>query len=178
MSLPVTIARLTPNDWESHRDLRLEALATDPQAFGATYADNAAYDEATWRARLAAVTYWQARQDGMPLGMVGLWDPSVGLGEQNGDDVDPEPAASFLIAMYVRPLARGGGVGDALVVAVLADAAARGHRHVVLDVREANAAARALYARHGFVVTPDREQRQVAGDCEITMVLDLAGWPV
>ena len=54
----LSVVRLTPDDWEVHRDLRLEALATDPEAFGATYADNAAYDEATWRARLAAVTYW------------------------------------------------------------------------------------------------------------------------
>lgn len=125
MSLGATrIVRLVPDDWRVHRDLRLTALRTDPQAFGATYADNAAYDEATWRARLEAVTYWQARDDAdRPIGLVGLWDVVAEFSAPHG--VDPAESGPFVIAMFVVPAARGAGVGAALLRTLLAEARAR-----------------------------------------------------
>jgi GNAT superfamily N-acetyltransferase len=174
VSGPVEVVRLTPDDWESHRVLRLDALATDPEAFGATYADNAAYDEATWRARLAAVTYWQFRDSGMPLGMVGLWDPII-EGELGGPGEDEVENVPFVIAMFVRPAARGRGVGSALIEAVITEAGQRGSARLALDVKAGNAAARALYERHGFQVLPDAiaAQAREAGGCELTMVRPL-----
>ncbi len=167
----IEVVRLTPEDWECHRDLRLRALATDPQAFGATYADNAAYDQATWRARLAAVTYWQARADGMPLGMVGLWDPAgeVGAGE---DLPDGAQAVPFLIAMFVLPATRHRGVARALLDAVVVEARSRGHRHLMLDVAAGNDAAVALYEGAGFRIADEREP-PVGSGCQVGMVLAL-----
>jgi len=52
--------------------------------------------------------------------------------------------------LAVAPAHRRGGVAAALLDGVLADARARGVRSVFLEVRESNAAARALYARFGF----------------------------
>lgn len=145
----VRVVRLTPADWESHRALRLQALADTPEAFGASFADNAAYDEATWRARLEAVTYWQARdENGTPVGMVGLWEVVT-------SGVDPADVVPYLIAMYVTPAARGRGVGEALVHELLAEARARGHRRVLLDVTSTNRYAAALYQRLGFRFTGD-----------------------
>ena len=160
MSLGATrIVRLVPDDWRVHRDLRLTALRTDPQAFGATYADNAAYDEATWRARLEAVTYWQARDDAdRPIGLVGLWDVVAELSAP--DDVDPAELGPFVIAMFVVPAARGAGVGAALLRTLLAEARARGHRQVWLDVTSTNPYAAALYERLGF---RDTGQRRALG---------------
>lgn len=51
---------------------------------------------------------------------------------------------------------RGAGIGALLLVEVLDDAAARGVRRIFLEVRESNAAARALYRRHGFRVVGRR----------------------
>jgi len=164
-----SVVRLTPADWRAHRDLRLEALRTDPEAFGSTYAENAAFDEAQWRARLEAVTYWQAREGGMPVGMVGLWEIVT-------DDVLFEDAVPLLIGMFVRPAARGRGVGEALVRTVMAEARARGHLRLLLDVRVANASARSLYARCGFVETGDPMPEQAADGCEVGMLADLAVW--
>ena len=171
MTRVVEIVRLAPDDWEAHRDLRLEALTTDPEAFGATYAQNAAYDEATWRARLAAVTYWQARESGMPLGMVGLWDPTTDPDDLAGDE--EAEVIPFIIAMFVRPSARGRGIGAALVEAAVSEAAARGHRRLLLDVREANGTARALYRRMGFIETEERAPDPGHGGCELSMVRQL-----
>lgn len=171
MTRVVEIVRLAPDDWEAHRDLRLEALTTDPEAFGATYAQNAAYDEATWRSRLAAVTYWQAREAGMPLGMVGLWDPQTDLDDLAGDE--EAEVIPFLIAMFVRPSARRRGIGAALVEAASTEAAVRGHRRLLLDVREANEVARAHYRRMGFIETDERTADPAHGRCELSMVREL-----
>ena len=60
--------------------------------------------------------------------------------------------------MYVRPRARGRGVGDALVATVLDWASTRNAATVHLWVTETNAAARALYERCGFTLTGERQQ--------------------
>jgi ribosomal protein S18 acetylase RimI-like enzyme len=55
------------------------------------------------------------------------------------------------LGMAVRADRRRQGVGDALVRAALARARERGARSVVLQVFPHNAAAVALYRKHGFV---------------------------
>ncbi|HYI37506.1 MAG TPA: GNAT family N-acetyltransferase [Thermoleophilaceae bacterium] len=52
--------------------------------------------------------------------------------------------------VFVEESARRRGVADALVAMALDAARARGARRAELDTSEANEAARALYARHGF----------------------------
>ena len=48
------------------------------------------------------------------------------------------------------------GIASKLLAAGLQDAARKGARQAVLELRSANAAARALYQRHAFVVTGNR----------------------
>lgn len=57
---------------------------------------------------------------------------------------------AWLEDLYVRPEARRQGLGDALVALAIERAAARGARRIELDTNEENAAALALYERHGF----------------------------
>jgi GNAT superfamily N-acetyltransferase len=58
--------------------------------------------------------------------------------------------------MYVRPVARGRGVADALVSAALDHAAAQGCRVAWLEtLRGVMDRAIAVYERHGFVARPD-----------------------
>ncbi len=56
----------------------------------------------------------------------------------------------WLEDLFVRQHARGRGVGAALVEMTIARAQERGARRVELDTNEDNAAAIALYERHGF----------------------------
>jgi len=58
--------------------------------------------------------------------------------------------------LFVRPEARGAGLGRALVDATLDLARERGCRRVELDVNEANEAALALYGGAGFSAQDDR----------------------
>ena len=60
--------------------------------------------------------------------------------------------ARFLVdGIAVAEASRGQGVGRALLAALVAEARARGHAAVRLDVVAENARARALYEREGFV---------------------------
>jgi GNAT superfamily N-acetyltransferase len=57
---------------------------------------------------------------------------------------------AWLEDLFVREPARRTGLGDALVALALGRARERGARRIELDCNEANAAALALYERHGF----------------------------
>jgi GNAT superfamily N-acetyltransferase len=60
-------------------------------------------------------------------------------------------------ALAVRPAARGGGVGKALVAAVIDRAARHGVRHLVLCSQPEMAAAHRVYEDAGFTRLPDRD---------------------
>ena len=84
---------VSPDDWESHRDVRLAMLQDAPDAFWFTYADEAAYDEADWRERIEGAWLVQARDASGVLGSAGL-----------GSHWEPERATTAtLFGMYVAP---------------------------------------------------------------------------
>ena len=137
---PVTVVRLGEEDWAAYRELRLQMLLDAPMAFGGTHAESAARPESGWRERLRTMPTWLATDGATePLGAVSLYR----FPEQDEDE-------TCLIAMWVRPSARGRGVGDVLVETAVRYAAESGCRRVTLDVAEANVHARGLYERHGF----------------------------
>lgn len=140
---PIHLHEVAPDDWQEHRDIRLEMLQEAPDAFWFTHADEAVYDEADWRERIEGAWLVQARDADGVLGSAGL-----------GSHWEPERATTAtLFGMYVAPRARGLGVGEALVRAVLAEAVRRGKSEVVLEVTDTNTAAQSLYERCGFVRT-------------------------
>jgi GNAT superfamily N-acetyltransferase len=132
------LRELGPGDWRDFRDLRLQALAEAPYAFGSTFADWRDAAEERWRGRLTAVAYNViAEFDGRPAGMAG------GSLEEDG------PAE--LISMWVAPFARGRGVGGALIAAVAEWAAVVRPGELLLQVVDGNEHAIRLYEKNGFV---------------------------
>ncbi|UGT44441.1 GNAT family N-acetyltransferase [Nocardia yamanashiensis] len=140
----IELQLLTPDDWPLWRTLRHQALTESAAAFSSTLADwsGPGDTEPRWRARLAQVPVnIVLRLDDSPAGMV------------SGNLTDGGVAE--LLSLWVAPFARGRGVGDAAVHAVLDWA---GPRPVELSVKSENTAAIALYVRHGFTdagVSPD-----------------------
>jgi len=131
-------------DWQALRDVRLQALRDAPYAFGSSYAREAAFDEAEWRKR--------ATRDGSFLAFLPELTPAGLAG-----GFQEEPGLVELVAMFVRPKARGRGVGEALIGAVIAWARKRDATSVHLWVTETNQPARGLYERCGFAVTAERQ---------------------
>jgi GNAT superfamily N-acetyltransferase len=135
------------DDWPALREIRLAALQDAPDAFASAYASEETLDEAAWRARIARggsfLAYVPEISASEPVGLAGGYEP--------------EPGTVGLISMWVRPQARGHGVGEALIAAVLDWARARSARSVHLWVTEANKPARRLYVRCGFSPTGERQ---------------------
>lgn len=155
---PVELRVVTPDDWETWRDIRLEALARAPYAFGSRLADWEAAPEERWRGRLelAGSHNLVAVAGGTPVGM------ATGVA---GD----EPGEASLISMYVSASARGLGVGGALVDAVERWAARGGHTRLCLHVVATNTPARRLYERHGLVVVGEVERESQDDPLELRM---------
>ncbi len=129
------------DDWRLWRDLRLEALREAPYAFSSTLAEwqGEGDTEMRWRARLSTVPFnVVAHLNGKAAGIV-----SGTAANQDG--------TSELISMWVAPFARGRGVGDSLVAAVVQWARRQQAAKIALAVVESNEHARVLYRRHGFV---------------------------
>jgi GNAT superfamily N-acetyltransferase len=143
----VLVREAVDDDWRALRDIRLAALQDAPYAFGSTYEREAAFGEADWLARIARggsfLAYLPEVSASEPSGLAGGYPETPGV-------VD-------LVSMYIRPQARGRGVGEALVAAVIGWARARGAASVHLWVTETNKPARLLYERLGFTLTGERQ---------------------
>ncbi|WP_036561883.1 GNAT family N-acetyltransferase [Nocardia brasiliensis] len=136
----IGIRLLAADDWEAFRRLRLRSLADSPQFFGSTLADAQARTEAVWRQILSERMQFVAVGDGVELGTVGAMR-------------DVDRGGLHLVSMWVAPEARGTGVSDLLVEAVLDWADTAGSPPVWLEVADGNTVAERLYLRHGFVRT-------------------------
>jgi ribosomal protein S18 acetylase RimI-like enzyme len=136
-----SVRSLTADDLAAFKALRLEALRTEPQAFGASFEENAA----------------RADDDFLPL--IGT-DPNVTFGAFEGDELVGKAGfvvekglknrhKGFMWGVFVRASHRGRGIGEALIRRVLDHA-----RDEVEVLRSAvvatNADAARLYRRLGF----------------------------
>jgi ribosomal protein S18 acetylase RimI-like enzyme len=136
----VQIRRLLPANVALYRDIRLEALKLVPEAFGSTFARESAKPLTWFTARLDNAAVFGAFDGSDLLGVAGFF---VQQGEK-------EAHKGALWGMYVRPAARGSGIGRRLVEAVI-EHARRRVELVQLTVVSGNEPARRLYAKLGFV---------------------------
>jgi GNAT superfamily N-acetyltransferase len=134
-------------DWRALRDIRLAALQDTPDAFGSTYQQEVSFTEAQWRTRVS--------RGGSFLAYVPEVSASDPAGLSGGYLTEPDTVD--LVSMWVRPPARGHGVGQALIAAVMDWARARDARSVHLWVTETNSYACLLYQRCGFTPTGERQ---------------------
>lgn len=141
----VLVREVSPDEWETLREIRLAALKEAPYAFGSSHAREAPFTQEQWRGRLTsrAVTFFAELENvAAPVGLAGVYE---------------EDGAADVVSMWVRPEARGEGVADALVNAAAAWAKAHGHDALYLWVTESNSYARKLYERCGFTPTGERQ---------------------
>ncbi|MFC8242479.1 bifunctional helix-turn-helix transcriptional regulator/GNAT family N-acetyltransferase [Streptomyces chartreusis] len=94
---------------------------------------------------------WIAELDGRPVGCVMCVR-------------DEAPATARLRLLLVEPDARGLGIGDRLVTAVVDFARGVGYRDLVLWTNDVLSAARRIYQRHGFVLAAEKPHRSFGKD--------------
>lgn len=133
------VRRLTAEDAEAYRDLRLEGLSRHPEAFGSAYEEDARKSLAEWQERLATSAVFGGFQAESLVGTAGLF--------RQGAEKTRHKA--LLVGVYVQEQARGSGLARALVEAVIEEA--RGQvEQLLTSVGASNAPARRLYEALGF----------------------------
>ena len=136
---PIAVRRLSPADAALFREVRLEALRREPDAFASTFEDESGRDLSFFANRLTESAVFAAFRETELLGIAGFFVQHGPKHRHKGT----------LWGMYVRPEGRGAGVGARLVEAVIEHARDRVEL-IQLCVISENLAARRLYARLGF----------------------------
>jgi ribosomal protein S18 acetylase RimI-like enzyme len=152
-----TVRRLRAEEWAELRELRLQALRTDPLAFGSTLARELDFPESRWREwaerganSTESSTWVAADRSGRFLGIAVLAFVDGGWN---------------VFSMWMAPEARGLGVGSRLLDSALAWLAAdRPEAPVRLLVNPRQAAAVALYRSRGFLPTGRAEPLGHSGE--------------
>jgi putative acetyltransferase len=156
----ITIRPIAPGDNAALARAVRDTLAE----FGAAKPGTAYYDEATDHlyevfSQQARSAYFVAEQDGEVLGGGGIF-PTANL---PADTVE-------LVKLYLRPAARGRGVGKALINQCLETARANGYAHVYLETTEELTQAIPLYERLGFTYLPQALGNSGHFGCQIWMI--------
>ncbi len=143
----VEIRALGPADAEAYWNLRLDALRTEPLAFGAAVEEHLADG-------FEAVTTRHLRDDPQGSLMVGALSKGrlVGIVGMVRSERVKQRHTGGVIAMFVAPEARGRGIARRILTFLIARAkSCDGLERITLDVSTQATAARALYASLGFV---------------------------
>lgn len=138
--MTISVRRLGVADVPALRELRLESLRLHPECFGADLEAEEAMSVDDMAARMHTGYSFGGFVDDVLSGLVVFVKPKNKKTGHTGD----------LGAMYVRANARGTGLGDALVEAVIDQAVATGTEQIKLLVNAENPHAIKLYERHGF----------------------------
>ncbi len=133
------IRRLEIADAALFREIRLEALQKNPEAFGSTFERENAQPLSWFEATLGRTDIFGAFLDGTLAGIAGY----------SAQENSKQAHKGLLWTMYVRATARNSGVGKALVAAVLDHACGRVEM-VQWTVVSANESAHRLYRAMGF----------------------------
>jgi ribosomal protein S18 acetylase RimI-like enzyme len=142
----MTIRRTTAADALALWEIRLEGLKTAPEAFGSDFETDSQRPESFWVERATgsetSATFVAEDETGCFVGLAGIVTDGRKKTGHSGS----------IVSVYVRPEARGKGVGDGLILACLDRAREQGVARVRLAVVTTNAPAINLYLRHGFRV--------------------------
>ncbi len=154
----ISIRRITREEGQVFRKLRLAALGDAPDAFGSRYSDEATRDDDHWDKAAqrfsagSAETALFGELDGEVVGLAICRFGDVVL----PDNFNAGVPRAELMSMWVEPAARAAGIGRLLVNDAVDWAVSEGAAAVVLDVNEARPTAIALYERCGFSPTGHR----------------------
>ena len=147
-SMSTEIRYLSPEDYRVFRQIRLEALETDPDAFGALYANACLRTDEEWKDWVAnAIAPGRkniviAKSEGLPIAMCGF----------GVSDEDPE--AGFLWGMFVSRKHRGKRCGKQLLKEAEDWLSAHKAKKITACVAAPNEGAIRFYRKNGYMIGP------------------------
>ena len=136
----VVIRRLSVEDVDVFRRVRLEALSHEPSSFASVFSDWAYLSDHEWRQHLNQPVF-VAFLSGQPVGMMGL----------RFERARKMAHRAKLVSVYVRKGERGMGIAADLLQELTECARDHAVLQLELAVNAENSAAIRFYRRHGFV---------------------------
>jgi len=136
----VEIVTVSPELWEVYRDIRLDALQCEPQAFGSSYSKEKSFTKEKWMERIANRYNSIAIENGKAIGTMGAYISN-----------EAEGKVANIVGVYVLSTSRGRGLGTKLFDFVLAKLK-EDHKlaKIALTVNKEQLYAVALYKKLGF----------------------------
>jgi ribosomal protein S18 acetylase RimI-like enzyme len=146
------IKKLTVEDADKYREIRLKGLETDPQSFGSTYEEEAIKDEEYWKERLLNPkrTFYVAEEG----------DKFISTATSNNYDEN----IWSIQAVYTLPEFRGKGLSETLIRKLIDEAGQKGAKLITLGVNQKNSNAISLYEKLGFKIVREKIKEAKDGD--------------
>lgn len=161
------IRHVLASEHQRLRELRLSALAADPQAFGSTHEHELGYPRERWE------RWARSSEEGMSQRtFVALNGPDDWVGLALVSLSDGEPALAEVFAMWVAPAMRGRGTAGLLCDACAGWAEEHGARRLQLVVVVGNSPALHAYQAAGFVVAGETTWVRVDGVKQAHLVMN------
>lgn len=140
------IFKLTPLDWKKFKELRLEALKKNSEAFGSSYKESIKKADEEWKKQLEKPKshIFVAREADDFIGMAAAY-------QEEGEKICH---VAYIWGVYVWEAYRGKGIGRQLMEAVLAELkSSREVEKANLNVNTQLAGVVKLYESLGFTIT-------------------------
>lgn len=160
-----SVQQLSKDDWQILKEIRLEALSLDPQAFGSNFERESSYDEVRWREFIGMSTdraFFILKDGSVVIGLTGIIRSRE------------EPEEAILIASYIRKEYRRIGLSLMLYEARLNWAKTENLSAVIVSHRESNRASKMANQKFGFQYTGEQNKIWADGVTEKEIFYRLA----
>lgn len=148
----ISFKKVSPDDWQKFRDIRLKGLQTDPQAFGGTFESESQENEEYWKERFSNPErcFYVAENENIFVATAG----SKKIADDNW----------MIVAVYTLPEFRGKNISNELISRVIEEAKKTGAGKVSLMVNNYQESAINLYKKMGFeIIKIEKDQKMGDG---------------
>jgi ribosomal protein S18 acetylase RimI-like enzyme len=150
----VQIRHLRQEDFQIWKEIRLESVKNHPTSFGGSYEEESLRSDENWRGFLTSANVFGAFIQEKIVGCLGYYI----------NDGEKAKHRAGVCGMYIRPEARGKGVGKVLLQHVRDHAKEREVMQLHLTVLTTNYTAINLYLKFGFVIYGTEPRSLKIGD--------------
>jgi ribosomal protein S18 acetylase RimI-like enzyme len=148
----ISFKKVSPDDWQKFREIRLKGLQTDPQAFGGTFQSESQEGEEYWKERFSNPErcFYAAEEGNIFVATAG----SKKIAEDNW----------MIVAVYTLPEFRGKNISKELINQIIGEAKKTGASKVSLMVNPQQESAVNLYKKMGFeIIKIEKDQKMGDG---------------
>ena len=145
----IRISQLEQSEWKKYKEIRLEALKTNPTAFLNTYEDALRYSDEKWKTELSQ----SQKKENVLILFAFRGKKIVGMNVVNWNNRSTIKHIADVWGIFIYPDERGKGIGKSLMEAAISEIKNNPQfTKIKLGVNAENKAALKLYIDCGFQI--------------------------